>query len=588
MNERSDLVIRICGSAGDGSISAVEILNRAMAFMGFHIMNFDSYPAEIRGFGKSVGHTRISPHPVLTPGTKVDCLVSLNDQHAIQELTDIQDHGIIIYDSQPPDYVEEDCSIAGFIEPGWTGIGVPLREMSTRAVSTARSRNIVALGVICGIYHFTTDAFLEALKKRFSRKQEDVLRGNLLAFHLGYQYVTETLRIQRQFTFHKQIQAHTDNIIITSGNEAVAQAMLDAGLRLYAGYPITPATKIMEILAKELPARTGQMVQTEDEISAIGHVVGAGYSGKRAATATSGPGLCLMTEVINLAVQAEVPCVIIDSQRGGPSTGLPTKTEQSDLNLAVWGASGDSPRPVLAPTTVAECYSLTKTAFELAESFQTPVIVLLDFFLSNRFEDINTDSMDHASYGVFPQILAQNGETPYQRFTDTPSGISPRAYPGMAGLQHVITGLEHNERGFPDYEPANHRKMTEKRFRKMDTLLHAWPPPEPFGMEGDLDIGIISWGSSTGASLEALQCLQNQGIHCGGLFPRLIWPAHEEALNAFSQRCQKIVVVEMNHSGQYARLVEQVIHRSIVRFCHVYAGPMPADAIVTAIRGGRP
>jgi len=280
-------------------------------------MNFDSYPAEIRGFGKSLGHTKISHEPVLTPGNKVDCLVSLNDVHSITELNSLKEHGTVIYDSKPPDYVEEDCAIAGFIDPGWTGCGVPLRELSTMAVKSARSRNIVALGAIAGLFDLSPNAFIEAISIRFAKKPKELREINAHAFMLGFEYVT------KEFTQPRRIESETlgfledRDISIISGNEAAARGCLDAGIRLYSGYPITPATKIMEILAKELPKIGGQVVQTEDEISAIGHAIGAGFAGKRAVTATSGPGLCLMIENINLAVMGEIPVVIINSQRGG-------------------------------------------------------------------------------------------------------------------------------------------------------------------------------------------------------------------------------------------------------------------------------
>ena len=584
IRQRDNLVIKICGSAGDGSISAIEILNRASALMGFHIMNFDSYPAEIRGFGKSVGHTRISRSPVMTPGRLADCLVSLNDPHAITELGRIAPDAVIVYDSKPPGYLEEDTAIAGFIEPGMTGYGIPLRELSAQAVKSARSRNIVALGALAAIYNLSLDAFIEAIGIRFSRKAPGIRETSEAALKLGYDYIMGQGERLSHFDMQAETRASADAVII-NGNEAVARAAIDAGLKLYAGYPITPATKIMEYLAKKLPDTGGAVVQTEDEISAAGHVVGAGYAGRRAMTATSGPGLCLMTEVLNLAVEAEIAVVIVDSMRGGPSTGLPTKTEQSDLNLALYGGSGDSPRVVLAPADVPECYSMTRRAFELAEAFQTPVLLLIDFFLSNRFEDLPAEEFNNFRSGLFERVTAQTGSEPYLRFVLTDSGISPVAFPGMKGLQHAITGLEHSARGFPNYDGDNHQAMTAKRIRKLDRLRTAWPEPEQCGDTGDLDLGIVSWGSSIGAVKEAIRNPQLAGLKIGGCFPRLLQPLQNEPLQQFSARCKKILVVELNGTGQMAGLVEQVTHREVIRLAQVPAEPIPVETIIQKALG---
>ncbi|MBN1355354.1 2-oxoacid:acceptor oxidoreductase subunit alpha [bacterium] len=585
---RDDIVIKICGSAGDGSISAVDILNRAAALMGYHILNFDSYPAEIRGFGKSVGTTRISRVRPLTPGDRADCLVSLNDPHTITELPTLNESGIVIYENRPGSFLEEDQVIAGFIMPGMTGYGAPLRDLSVTAVQSARSRNIISLGILAGIFRMHPDGFEEAIRIRFSGKKDSVVKSNIKAFHLGRKYALDEIAKRDQIDFGEQLLERPGEISIMSGNEAVAEACIDSRIRLYAGYPITPATRIMEILAKTLPDRDGLTVQTEDEISAIGHVLGAGFAGKRAVTATSGPGLCLMTELINWAVMAEIPAVVIDCQRGGPSTGLPTRTEQSDLNIAVSGGSGDSPRVVLAPTNVEECYTLTRESFEIAESFQAPVIVLLDFFLANRIEDIDSKRLTGEYHGEFPGDLVHSGNEPFKRFKLTESGISPRALPGMAGLLHTVTGLEHDQKGMPDYETKNHRDMTAKRFRKMETLARIWRGSDPFGDDGDLDAGIVSWGSTVGSVMEAIDILRGQGVRAGGLFPRLIWPVQAEQLAAFSRRSRQLFVAEMNYSGQLASLYAINLSRKFGRICGVYAGPVPVQDIVDEILRGLP
>jgi len=583
-NEDMDVTIEICGSAGDGSIASGQILNLAITEIGYHVMNFDSYPAEIRGFGKSVAHSRLSNYPIHTTGQLVDCLIALDDPHSTTSLATLKENSVIIYDSKPMDYHEENQAIAGYIEPGMIGYGIPLRELSVQAVGSGKSRNIVSLGAIAAIFRIPPKAFHSAVKKRFGGKKQQIIDSNIMAFDLGYGYAAK-LEKADAIDFGNKMFPVREGIKIISGNEAVVEGCLDAGIKLYAGYPITPATKILELLAKKLPKRGGVVAQTEDEISAIGHAIGGGFAGRRCATATSGPGLCLMVEMLNLAVMAEVPVVVIDSQRGGPSTGLPTKTEQADLNLAVLGASGDSPRPVVAPANVEECYHLIIKAFEIAEAFQTPVVFLLDFFLSNRMEDVLFGEVDQAAFGCYEEVLAEEGESGYERFALRGDGISPRAYPGMKGLQHTITGLEHTEKGLPNYNAENHRLMGAKRYNKMRKLAGQWPEPKPFGMEGELEVGIIAWGSTIGSAMEAVENLNKRGVKAGGYFPRLMWPLHEEALRLFASRCRKLLVVEMNTTGQYANFVDQTIGTRTVRAARVYAGPYPVDDILAAVDG---
>jgi len=583
---RIDVTIRICGSAGDGALAAGAFVNRAAAAMGYHIMNFDLYPAEIRGFGKSVAHTRISDERVLTPGEQADCLVSLNDPHAITELGTLAEGAVIVYDSKPPDYVEEDQAIAGFIEPGMIGYGVPLGHLSSMATKSTRSRNIVALGALSAIFNLDGGYFKQAIRRRFERKSRALYEINARAFDLGHDYAARELVKADAIDFEGRVLDAPADVAIVAGNEAVARACLDAGVRLFAGYPITPATRIMEILARELPRHGGVVVQTEDELSAIGHAIGGGFSGKRSLTATSGPGLALMTEFLGLAVMAEVPVVLINSQRGGPSTGLPTKTEQSDLNLAIHGGSGDSPRPVIAATSVSECYELTIKAFEVAEAFQTPVILLLDLFLSNRMEDITWPAGELTTFGKYAEVRADapadGGE--YRRFALTETGVSPRAIPGTPGLYHAVTGLEHDERGLPNYSPKVHAQMTAKRHRKLETLLERWPAPTPEGDSGELDIGIVSWGSSVGAAQEAIGQLRAAGLKAAGLFPRLLWPLHAEPLRELSARARCLLVAEANYTGQFAALVRQALAREVIGVGRVPAEPLASSLIVQAAR----
>ncbi|MBM3301166.1 MAG: 2-oxoacid:acceptor oxidoreductase subunit alpha, partial [Deltaproteobacteria bacterium] len=371
--------------------------------------------------------------------------------------------------------------------------------------------------------------------------------------------------------------------VMLSGNEAIGKAALDAGLRLYFGYPITPATPIMEFLAKRLPERGGAVVQMEDEIASIGAVLGSFHAGARAMTATSGPGFALMTEMITHGVMAEIPAVILNAQRGGPSTGLPTKTEQSDLHAAVFGGPGDSARIVIAPTNVAECYEYLVKSFQLAERYQTPVIVLTDFYLDNRVENLlmpEATEEQKSCGNLFPDETARGQ---YKRYLATESGISPRSIPGMEGLAFTATGLEHTEQGTPDYSAENHMKMSKKRHRKIQGALAELARPVEFSSGGKLDVGVIGWGSTFGSVLEAVNNARERGLNAGALKIISVFPYHADVIQEFMSRCKEVLIPELNYSGQLANLIGHLHGKDVVRLNRATGVPLPPAAILEVI-----
>ncbi|MCG8635002.1 MAG: 2-oxoacid:acceptor oxidoreductase subunit alpha [Desulfobacterales bacterium] len=580
-----NIVIEICGSAGEGTISAGEILSRFMSGQGFEIMSFDAYPAEIRGFGKCVAHTRISSAVINSPGKLADVLIALNDGHAISQLSALKKGGILIYDSQPAKAHEEDKSVLGWADPSVVPYGIPLAMLAQRAAGNLRGRNMVALGAIAALFHLDKKGFTESIKARYGKKKQIVIDSNVNSFIEGFEWTCNHIEKADDFSFKGvQMKPEGDKLII-NGNQLVAKAALDADLKFYAGYPITPATKIMEILSKELPAYGGTLLQTEDEISAIGAVIGAGYGGVRAMTATSGPGFALMTEFTGLSVMAEVPAVIVNSQRGGPSTGIPTKTEQSDFNAALYSATGDCPRIVLAPTNTASCYDATVLALYLAEKYQTLVLLLLDFFLSNSIRNI--DLPEKPGSEMLNANIAPDEEElkAYQRYKITESGISPRAIPGTPGGISFYTGLEHDEDGRPNYSDKGHLAMSEKRFRKHMAVLDDAPAPVISDFQKErADIGVISWGSSAGAAHEAVATARKEGINAASFSSMMLSPFPEEALKEFSDRCEKILVPELNFSGQFADFATQVLQRPCERLNFITGRPMAAEDILDKMR----
>ncbi len=580
-----NLVIEICGSAGEGTISAGEILSRFMSSQGFEIMSFDSYPAEIRGFGKCVAHTRISSGSIYSPGKFADVLIALNDKHSIFQLSALKENGILIYDSQPARPHKEDESVVGWTKPGMISYGIPLNMLAHKAAGNARGMNMVALGALAALFHVDRQGFTDSIKTRYAKKKQIVIDSNVNSFLEGFDWTKKNIKKTDPHSFKGINPPKLREKLIINGNQLVAQAALDANLTFYAGYPITPATKIMEILSRELPKHGGILLQTEDEIAAIGAVIGAGFGGKRAMTATSGPGFALMTEFTGLSVMAEVPAVIICSQRGGPSTGIPTKTEQSDFNSAVLGGTGDCPRIVLAPTDTKSCYEATVLSLYFAEKYQTLVVLLLDFFLSNSIRNIDIPQKPLPKY--LDANIAPDKEDlkDYQRYKITENGISPRTIPGTKDGMFFSTGLEHDELGRPNYSDANHLKMTQKRYKKFNTVLLEAPAPEISAIDKDtFDIGVISWGSSAGAAHEAAMSAQKEGINASSFSSMMISPFPEKKLIEFSDKCKKILIPELNFSGQFANFVTRILKRPVERLNFITGRPMASEDILQKMR----
>ena len=579
-----DLSLEICGMSGDGTIAAGGIVNEAMSRAGLSVLAFDSYPAEIRGFGRCVTLSRIGDVEMLALSDRTNVLISLDDEQSRSRIPFLARNAVVLFDNKPPSYVDEDQSIAAHVEPDTLLYGIPFGDLAAGASGTKRGRNLTALGAFAALFEVPPGFFHDVIKKKFRPKGEKVLDANLKCFDAGYRYVRGSFAGRTVSLLAVPEEREAADKFLLSGNVAIARGALDANLKLYFGYPITPATPIMEYLARALPEKGGRVVQMEDEISSIGAVMGSFYAGRRAMTATSGPGFALMTELITHGVMAEVPAVIIDAQRGGPATGLPTKTEQSDLHAAVFGGPGDSSRIVFAPTNVRECYEYTVRSFQLAEKYQVPVIVLTDFFLDNRVENVRmpraTDEQV-ADWNVYP---GEESRDRYRRYEMTESGISPRAVPGMEGYLFTATGLEHSEKGTPDYSPENHMKMTEKRHRKIRSALADLPAPEVFSGRDSMDVGVIAWGSTFGSALEAVLKAQKEGLKVGAMKMTAIFPYHVDVIRAFMDKCGEILIPELNYEGQLANLIGHLHRKDVVRLNRVTGMPMPASVIYENIK----
>ena len=569
-----DLVVRIAGESGEGVISTGELVAQAAARAGFELLTFKTYPAEIKG-GHALIQLRLSDRRLYTQGDRLDVLLAFNQEAYDRNISDLKEDGLLIYDSgefSPPP------------EEGRRRYAVPLSEIARTQLKFELGKNVVAVGVVAALFDLPKEQLARLLQEKFGRKGDDVVSKNLAALEAGIRHVRE--QTGGRPLFQVRTSPDTRQVIVVSGNQALAMGAIAAGCRYYFGYPITPATDIMEFLAAQLPRVGGSVVQAEDEIAAAGMVLGASYGGVRAMTATSGPGLSLMVEMLGLGAMAELPAVVVDVQRAGPSTGMPTKQEQGDLKLAVSGGHGDLPRVVLAPTSVEDCFWQAINAFNLAEQYQMPVILLSDTVLATRTERIPRPDLSRVE--LTGRVLYQPAgegdgrDGRFKRYALTSTGISPMSVPGQAGGQYVATGLEHSEMGRPRYDPETHQRMTEKRFRKLEMAALEAPPAERHG-DPRAEIGIITWGSTTGAAIEAVDLAAEEGIAAEALAPRMLWPLPAQQLAEFVGSKKVLIVLEVNYGGQFADLLAARYRRELVRVNDYGGVPIRVERILRAI-----
>jgi 2-oxoglutarate ferredoxin oxidoreductase subunit alpha len=564
-----DLIIGMAGSGGDGIVSAGESLISAAAAEGYFAILTKSFGSQIRG-GESSCRLRVSTRPVLNPGGTLSVAVVLNWEDFLKfggELP-VGPDTVVIYETRTG--VEPAVIPLGGVTPAVV-FAAPMEDMAMKAAGTVQAKNSVVLGLLAGWFGLARKSILKGIGKKFTRKGADVLQGNERAFAAGLEYAE-----QHPLTGDRQLSppapAHGRKLL-TDGNDMCGAAALFAGCKFFGGYPITPASEIMQYLGREIWKYGGSLLQAEDEIAGIAAAVGASFAGVKAMTATSGPGLSLKTEVLGLASVAELPLVCVDVQRGGPSTGMPTKREQADLFAAVFSAHGDTVRPVLAPISVADTFGVTVEAFNIAEQYQTPVIVLSDQEIAQRKEIV--DPIDTSRFQLLERLQPTGQELEqYTRFRFTESGISPLSHPGMMGGNYLAAGIEHNELGAPTASGEMHARMNDKRLRKMDPLKQR---RDLFVIEGDPDatIGLISWGSVAGVALEALQLARAEGLKARLLVPKLLYPVAEEIYREFFAPLRKCLVIEQSHQGQLYRIIRMWV-------------PVPPEFQVLAKSGANP
>jgi 2-oxoglutarate ferredoxin oxidoreductase subunit alpha len=531
----SDAVaIAIMGSGGAGAITAGGLLLEAAGRTGWHGLMTRSVGPQIRG-GEALAMVRLATAPVSAHGDRFDLLLALDWENADRFVDEapLDADSLIVADpaaGEPP---------AALRANGARWLPLPLDRLADRVPEG--HANVIALGALARWLALPLESLEAVVVRALARKGANAVHLRQ-ALAVGHEAAADFQGLRRPLPM-----PGAGARWLLTGNEAAALGALRGGVRFAAIYPITPATDLAEWLAPRLPEMGGCLIQAEDEIAALNMALGASYGGVPALTATSGPGLALMTETLGLAVAAEIPVVVVDVMRGGPSTGIPTKSEQSDLNIALYGLHGDAPHLVLAPITVGDCAPTTQWAVQLAEALQCPAIVLSDQFLGQT--QVVCDPPPAAAAAPTARVIASvGGGERYHRYALTASGVSPMAIPGVPGQQYTADGLEHNAHGTPSSRAGDHRAQLDKRRDKL--LCHdygsAWAE-----VEGEGEIAVLSWGSTAGPVREAAAWARAQGLAVKAIALRLLAPAQPARLATLLAGVERVLVVEQSHSQQF-------------------------------------
>jgi 2-oxoglutarate ferredoxin oxidoreductase subunit alpha len=532
----AEINIMVGGEAGQGVQSVGFLLAKAMARWGYHVFADQDYESRVRG-GHNFFRIRASHSAVEAIKESLDILIALNKESIDLHRHEVKEGGVIIYDGEKIPGLE-----------GKNLLNVPAERLAKEAAGDTLMTNTVALGAALGLVGYDFKLLNTLLIGFFGG---ETANKNFKAARAGYQHAMSFPAVQKKLT-----RAGNAKRLLLNGNEAMATGAIAAGCKFMAAYPMTPITSVMEYLAAKSEEFGLVVVPAEDEISAINMVVGAAYTGVRAMTATSGGGFCLMVEGIGLAGMTETPIVVVEGQRPGPAIGLPTRTEQSDLEFILHASHGEFPRVVFAPATVDDCFWLTVKAFNLAEKYQLPVMIITDHYLANSY--FTTDKFDLSKVTIDRGLLfTKNAEgAEYKRYALTESGISPRAFPGSKDALVVADSDEHSEAGHLIEDAETRKKMMDKRLRKLKGLREEIIQPRFYGSE-KADTLLIGWGSTYGVIKETVEILNQNGGSYSHLHLNQIWPFPSEAVSAAMKNAQHIYVIENNATGQLAGLIRK-------------------------------
>ena len=550
------LSIAIAGSGGSGVMTAGTLLLDAAARAGLYGLMVRTSGPQIRG-GEAAALLRLSPTPVESLDDRFDLLLAVDWQNIHRFADEIPLHAgsLLIGDSEGGEVPEV------FVRTGARTVALPLKKMAKGLAGSWI--NMLALGIAGAVAGIPAGA-LEGAVRRSWKRPEAALQANLAAVREGMA-AAEGLSTLPRLAAGPAPQGRW----ILSGNEGAGYGALRGGVRFVAAYPITPATELLEWMAPALQKVGGSLLQAEDELASVNMIIGASYGGVPSLTATAGPGLALMTEGIGLAVAAEVPIVVVDVMRGGPSTGIPAKSEQSDLSFAVSGLHGDAPRLVLAPSSISDCVATTQWAVELAETLQAPAIVLSDQFMGQSRAIVEKPAL---RAGGAKRLTVEAGAPEYKRYRDTESGVSPMAIPGTPGVVYTADGLEHTEGAIPSSQARDHTIQLDKRERKL--LRHDYGSRWA-DVEGDAPLAVITFGSATGPVREAVRRAADQGVDVRLVVLRLLAPVQQQAFDLALRGVGRVMVIEQNHGAQLLRYLRGMVELPSKPASFHRPGPLP-------------
>ena len=529
-----DFVVRFAGEGGQGVVTSAEGLAQASTQVGYNALTFATFPSQILG-GPTWTQARISVSPALSPGDEVEVLVAFNQEAYDSHQEEVKSNGVIIFDSDEFQ-IDEDTR----------GFGLPINQLA-RSTGNNRAANMVVIGALAQLVNMPQEYLEEFVTTRFSRgraNDEEIIRSNIQAMSLGREHIG-----QSGFSLGElapPLKSKEPQLML-KGNEAVCLGAVTAGLEFYTGYPISPATPILLYMERNLVGPGKFAYQVSSEIESITSVLGAGFAGKKAMTASSGPGFSLMGEGLGLGWIAEIPCVVVDVQRGGPATGLPTKTEQSDLMSAMWPAHGDVHLPVIAVGTVEECFYGTIMAFNWAERYQGPVILLSEMSLAERAQNIPRPDLSKV---VVEGRQVYHGSNGYRRYAG--DEVSAMPLPGSPGA-YVANGSEHDDMGDTTHLPERHVQMTQRRFSKLKLLeedIYERDRPEE-------QVVIMPWGGTKGPALEAYIRMKESGVPIGWYYTMFLNPMPPKMLEELRQK-ELVIVPELNYQGQFGKVLRSL------------------------------
>ncbi|CAG7913899.1 MULTISPECIES: 2-oxoacid:acceptor oxidoreductase subunit alpha [Mammaliicoccus] len=548
---KSQISWKVGGQQGEGIESTGEIFATAMNRQGYYLYGYRHFSSRIKG-GHTNNKIRVSSKPVRAISDDLDILIAFDQETIEVNYHEMLEGSIIIADEKAKPQNPED-SKAQLVSLPFTGVA--------KELGTALMKNMVAVGATCAVMDLDTKVFESLIKDLFGKKGESVVDLNIQALNEGYRLMSEQMDdLQSEHTIE---QTDSEGHLFMIGNDAIGLGAVAAGVRFMAAYPITPASEIMEYMIDRLPALGGTVIQTEDEIAACTMAIGSNYAGVRSFTSSAGPGLSLMMESIGLSGMTETPLVIVNTQRGGPSTGLPTKQEQSDLMQMIYGTHGDIPKIVLAPTSASDAFYLTVEAFNLAEEYQCPVILLSDLQLSLGKQTV--ESLDYSKVEIRRGALVegdlekQEDKAYFKRYALTDSGVSPRILPGTIGGIHHVTGVEHDEEGKPSESAENRQKQMDKRMRKTAQLLIN-DPVESNEKYEEADILYVGFISTAGAIEEAISRLDQQNVKVNHIQIRQLHPFPSDVVQEAFNKAKKVVVAEHNYQGQLSNIIKMNIN----------------------------